>query len=175
MSSFFYGPCIDFQIFIFQIPKAAFTLKYLSFCQHTLFHQAMMCMIFLYKKAVHSNPCIHLTEKSIATLGIMLNHHCFLDDLLDNSSLRFSFLSAKAYVEMLVPQRQILRAASLHCYMHRWKYSTLNWERQSWYWDAINQKNKTVLFCAKLQVPVDFLCYFWVNLLKIQIFTMGLI
>ena len=48
----------------------------------------------------------------------MLNHHCFLDDLLDNSSLRFSFLSAKAYVEMLVPQRQILRAASLHCYMH---------------------------------------------------------
>lgn len=119
-SSSFYGFCIDFQTLIFQFLKAALLLKYLSFCQHTI---TSLCVWFFsaWRLSTPTHASIWLGE-ALSSWGECSTNHRFFEDLLDSSSLRFSFLSATGYVEMLVPQRQILRTTTLHCYMHRWKY-----------------------------------------------------
>ena len=64
-STSLYGPCIDFEILIFQIPKAALTLKYLSFSQHTLFYQTTVHFFSLLGRLSTSNSSFIWLGKSL--------------------------------------------------------------------------------------------------------------
>lgn len=119
-SASLYGPCIDFEILIFQIPKAALILKYLSFFQHTLFYQTTM-YFFLCLEGCPPQTLPSSDWENHFYLVRMHNLHCFFEEL-ESSSLRFTFLSVKEYEEMLVRQKQILRTTARHCYTHRWNY-----------------------------------------------------